>query len=109
MRGIRVQTDNKFLDDLAKLAAGAVGTVHGVRSEMEAMFRQKMEAMLTGLDLVRREEFEVVKEMAAKARLENEQLARKIAALEAQSAPAKASPAKSAKVKTSKPAARKQG
>lgn len=102
-----MQTDNKFLDDLAKLTAGAVGTVQGVRSEMENAFRQKLEAMLAGLDLVRREEFEVVKAMAETARLENEQLAARLAALETKTAPAKAGPAKDARTKAAKPAARK--
>ena len=107
-----MQTDNRFLDDLAKLTASAMGTVQGVRSEMEGAFRQRLEAMLAGMDLVRREEFEVVKAMAEAARLENEQLALKIAALEAKAAPATAGspkPArvKSARAKTAKPAASK--
>jgi BMFP domain-containing protein YqiC len=90
-----VQTDNKFLDDLAKLAAGAVGTVHGAMGEMEAMFNQKMGAMLAGLDLVRREEFDAVKEMAEKARMENEKLSERLALLEQKTAVPK-----SVKVKT---------
>lgn len=102
-----MQTDNKFLDDLAKLAAGAVGTVHGVRSEMEALFRQKLEATLAGLELVRREEFEVVKEMAQAARLENEKLGARIAALEAGRAPAKTAAAKKPRAKVLKPATQK--
>lgn len=77
-----MQTDNRFLDDLAKLAAGAMGTAHGVKTEIEAMVRQKFAAWLSDLDLVKREEFEAVKEMAEKARLENERLAQKLGALE---------------------------
>ena len=87
---------------MAKLAAGLVGTVHGVRSEMEALFHKKLEAMLAGLDLVRREEFEVVKEMAAKARLENQQLADRLAALEAGGTAATSAPVKAVRAKRTK-------
>lgn len=101
-----VQTDNKFLDDLAKLASGAAGTLHGVRQEIEGMVRQGVDRMLSGLDLVTREEFEAVKAMAVEARAQNEVLEARIAALEK---PAKKSsgaarrPQKTAK----KPAAKK--
>lgn len=77
-----VQTDNKFLDDLAKLATGAAGTLHGVRQEVEGMVRQRLERVLDDLDLVTREEFEVVKAMAAAAREENEALKERLEALE---------------------------
>jgi BMFP domain-containing protein YqiC len=77
-----VQTDNKFLDDLAKLATGAAGTLHGVRQELEGIMRQRLDRMLADLDLVTREEFEVVKAMAVAAREENEALKARLEALE---------------------------
>lgn len=77
-----VQTDNKFLDDLAKLATGAAGTLHGVRQEIEGMVRQRLERVLDDLDLVTREEFDVVKDMAAVARAENEALKERLDKLE---------------------------
>ncbi|RMF10692.1 MAG: accessory factor UbiK family protein [Alphaproteobacteria bacterium] len=77
-----VQTDNKFFDDLAKLATGAAGTLHGVRQEIEGLVRQGIDRVLSGLDLVTREEFEMVKAMAAEARAQNEALEARIAALE---------------------------
>ena len=77
-----VQTDNKFLDDLARLATGAAGTLHGVRQELEGIVRQRLDRMLADLDLVTREEFEVVKAMAVAAREENEVLKARLEALE---------------------------
>jgi BMFP domain-containing protein YqiC len=69
-----MQTSNKFFDDLSKLATGAVGAAHSVKGEMEQTFRAWLDRQLAGLDLVSREEFEVVRDMAEKARRENEDL-----------------------------------
>jgi BMFP domain-containing protein YqiC len=74
--------ENRILDDLAKVAAGALGGVAGVRQEIESRLRQQFERILANMDLVSREEFEVVKAMAAKARMEQEALAARLAALE---------------------------
>lgn len=76
-----MQTNNKFMDDMAKLATGAVGAAHSVKGEMDAMFRAWLDKQLAGLDLVSREEFETVREMAEKARMENEDLRAEIEAL----------------------------
>ena len=78
-----MQTDNRLLDDLARVAAGAVGVLAGVREEVEARLRQHFERVLDGMELVNRDEFEAVKAMAAEARTENERLAKRLAALEA--------------------------
>ena len=78
-----MQVDNRFLDDLARVANGAVGALSGVREEVEAMVRQRAERLLADMDLVTREEFEAVKAVAAKARLEQEALAARVADLEA--------------------------
>jgi BMFP domain-containing protein YqiC len=75
--------DNRILDDLAKVASGALSGISGVRQEVEARLRQQFERILAGMDLVRRDEFEAVKAMAAKARSEQEDLAARLAALEA--------------------------
>ncbi|MGE4220140.1 MAG: accessory factor UbiK family protein [Alphaproteobacteria bacterium] len=83
-----MQTSNRILDDLARVAGGALGTLNGVRAEIESLVRQRLERALANMDLVPREEFEAVKAMAAKAREENEALARRIAALEAAAKPA---------------------
>jgi BMFP domain-containing protein YqiC len=78
-----MQTDNRFLDDLARIASGAVGTLQGVKTEIDGLVRREMERLLSGMELVRRDEFEAVKAMAAAARLENERLAARIVELEA--------------------------
>ena len=76
--------DNRILDDLAKVAAGALGGISGMKQEVEGRLRQQFERILAGMDLVRREEFEVVKAMAAKARAEQEELSARLARLEGQ-------------------------
>ncbi len=78
-----MQTDNPILDDLAKLAGGAAGTIHGMKREIEAAVKARVERLLTELELVPREEFEVVRDMARLARQENDALREKIEQLEA--------------------------
>jgi len=77
-----MQTQNRFFDDLARVAAGALGTLSGVKSEVESRLREQLEKVLAGMDLVSRDEFEATKAMAAKARSEQEDLANRVAALE---------------------------
>ena len=79
-----MQSQNRFFDDLARVAAGAMGTLSGVKSEVETRIREQLERVLAGMDLVSREEFEAVKAMAAKARSEQEELQRRLAGLESQ-------------------------
>ena len=78
-----VQTTNRFFDEIARLMNDATGVAQGVRREVETLFRHQAERMLRDLDVVRRDEFEAVKEMARLAREENEALKARIAALEA--------------------------
>ncbi len=78
------QTTNRFLDEFAKLMTDAAGAADGLRKEAETLFKSQGEKFLSEMDVVRREEFEAVKAMAAKAREENEKLEARIAALEAQ-------------------------
>ena len=74
---------NRFFDDLAKLMQNAAGMADGARREVEDFLKARMERLLAGMDLVTREEFEAAREMAVKAREENERLSARIAALEA--------------------------
>ena len=83
-----MQTQNRLLDDLARVATGALGVAAGMRGEIEARLRDQFEKILTNMDLVTREEFDAVKAMAAKARAEQEDLAARLASLEAQLATA---------------------
>ena len=89
-----MQSDNRFLDDLARLATGAMGALSGARTEVDQLVRQRMERLLADMDLVRRDEFEAVREMAVRAREENARLTERLAALEAAlaSGPASAKP-----------------
>ena len=76
------QTSNRFFDEIAKLMNDAAGVAGGVRKEVETLFQAQAEKFLRNLDVVTREEFEAAKEMAAKAREENDRLAIRIAELE---------------------------
>ncbi|MCD2173703.1 accessory factor UbiK family protein [Rhizobium sp. C4] len=74
---------NRIFDDFAKLMTDAAGAAQGLRQEAETAFRAQAERFMNSMDLVKREEFEAVREMAVKAREENDALAAKIAELEA--------------------------
>jgi BMFP domain-containing protein YqiC len=94
-----MQSQNRFFDDIARVAGGAVGALSGVRGEIEARLRDQLERILAGMDLVSREEFEAVKAMAAKARDEQEVLLARIAELESRLAAESAAPAQSTRRK----------
>ncbi|WP_373491075.1 accessory factor UbiK family protein [Parasphingorhabdus sp.] len=101
-----MQSQNRFFDDLSKVLNGLAGTVAGVGREAEAGARERAKEWFGGMDFVSRDEFEAVKEMAAKARAEADALKKRVDALEkGASAPAKQPAAKRAA--TAKPAAKK--
>jgi BMFP domain-containing protein YqiC len=75
---------NRLFDDFAKLMTDAAGAAQGVRKEVETAFHAQAERWLNSMDLVKREEFDVVREMALKAREENELLQKRLEILEAQ-------------------------
>ncbi len=77
------QSSNKIFDDIAKLMTDAAGVAQGVSNEVAMVFKTQLERLLSDMDLVQREEFEVVRELATKAREENTQLKKKIENLEA--------------------------
>src|SRR5262245_15971062 len=77
------QTTSRFFDEIGRLMNDAAGVAQGVRREFDTVFRTQAERILRDLDVVSREEFEAVKEMARLAREENETLKARIAALEA--------------------------
>ena len=87
-----MQTQNRLLDDIARLANGAAGLASGLREEIETLIKHRIDRLLADMDLVSREEFEVVKEMAATARAEQDILAGRLAELEALLAGAGAAP-----------------
>ncbi|NMN57563.1 hypothetical protein FHT36_001460 [Xanthobacter sp. SG618] len=77
------QTTGRLFDEMARLVNDAAGVAQGVRREAETVMRSQMERFLRDMDLVKREEFEAVKDMVAEARMENERLSARIAVLEA--------------------------
>ncbi len=78
-----MQTENPFLDGLAKFFTDAAGAANALRNEIDTFARQRLEKLVADMDFVPREEFDAVKAMASKARMENEALGQRIAALEA--------------------------
>lgn len=94
-----MQKDHKFFEDIARMASSAGGTLMEMKREMEAMVTTQVEKMLRRMDLVTREDFNLVREMAVKARTEQEKLAARVAELEKQlHGKAKPSPKPGAKV-----------
>jgi BMFP domain-containing protein YqiC len=77
------QTSNRFFDEIARLMNDAAGVAQGVRREVETLMRSQGEKVLREMDVVRREEFEAVQEMARLAREENDALKARVAAIEA--------------------------
>jgi BMFP domain-containing protein YqiC len=77
------QTSNRFFDEIGRLMNDAAGAAQGVKREVDTVVRNQAEKILRDLDIVKREEFEAVKDMARLAREENEALKARIAALEA--------------------------
>ena len=77
------QGPNRLFDDFAKLMTDAAGAAQGLRREAETAFRAQAERFLADMDLVKRDEFDAAKEMAANARSENESLKKQVEALEA--------------------------
>ncbi|HVJ41733.1 MAG TPA: accessory factor UbiK family protein [Dongiaceae bacterium] len=77
-----MQTDNRLLDDLAKVATGALGSFSGVRHEVEQRLQQQLERIVGRMNLVSRDEFEAVKAVAQVAREEQIRLEKRVAELE---------------------------
>ena len=96
---------NRILDEVAKLMTDAAGAAQGLRKEAETVFRSQAERVLNSMDLVQREEFEAMREMALKARAENEKLSARLDALEAKNA--KSAPRKPSSKSPKQPSASK--
>ena len=79
----------KFFDDLAGVAGGALSAIAGLREELSAMVRARVDEAVRRLELVKREEFEAMAELAKRAREQSEALAIRVAALEGEKAAGK--------------------
>jgi BMFP domain-containing protein YqiC len=101
-----MQSQSRLLEDLARVASSAMGVASGMRGEIEQRLKEQFESVLSRMDLVTREEFEVVRAMAQKAREEQETLTERLAVLEAALATkAKPMPRKTRRKAPDKPAA----
>ena len=98
----------KLLDDLARVATGAMGAFTGMRGEVENRLKEQFERILGRINLVRREEFDAVQAMAAKARAAQETLEKRVAALEAKLGVGRAAPAAKRRANKAAPAAKRR-
>ncbi len=94
--------DGRIIDDLARLAGGAAGTLNDMRSEARDQVRARLARLMGEMNLVTREELDAVHEMAANARAEQERLTEEVAALKKEIAALKKKPARSRTAKTPK-------
>ncbi|RZO69044.1 MAG: accessory factor UbiK family protein [Parvularculaceae bacterium] len=78
-----MQTNNPILDHVAKAMADAAGAADGVRREAETVMRSQLQRLLADMELVTREEFEIVRDLAEATRLENDALKARLDKLEA--------------------------
>lgn len=97
----------KFLDDLARMMSGAMGSFHDVRQQIRSMVREGVEQVMSELDMVTRSEFERVEAVAEKARTRQLELEKRLASLEAAQGKNKTA-ATVQKVKAKKPVAKKK-
>lgn len=77
----------RILDDLARLVTDASGVAQGARREVETVVKGQLERLIRDMDVATREEVEVLREMVANLREENERLSVRVAALETRTAP----------------------
>ncbi|MDX2276598.1 MAG: accessory factor UbiK family protein [Hyphomonadaceae bacterium] len=78
-----MQTQSSVFDDLARLMTGAMGMAQGMSDEAKSFMRGQADRFVAEMDLVSRDEFEAVKQMAAEARAEADALRARLEALEA--------------------------
>jgi BMFP domain-containing protein YqiC len=77
-----MQTQSPLFDDLARVMTGAMGMAAGLTEEAKSLFRAQAARLVAEMDLVGRDEFEAIKQMAAETRAENETLKARLAAVE---------------------------
>ena len=65
---------NKILSDLSKMAVDAMSTISGVKKEIETIVSLRVDKIINKMNLVKRDEFDVLKRMVQKLLIENENL-----------------------------------
>lgn len=82
---MRNKADNfKMISDLAKMATGAMGSFGDVREQVKKLVKERVDALMTDMNVVSRREFERVEAVAVKARERQEELEKRLSALEKQ-------------------------
>lgn len=104
-----MKPDPKILDDLARMAGGAVNIFSGLQQQVREEIRSRVDEMMSRMDLVPREDFERLEAMVAKLRLRQEELEKQLAAQTGSTAPAKKPAPKKAAKTAKKPATKKKG
>ncbi len=92
-----MQSRNRIFDDMSQLMTNAMGVAQGAKDEAETAMKSMLDRWLADRDFVSRDEFDAVREMAAKAREENATLLARIEALEAKPKPKPRAKPKAAK------------
>ncbi|WP_017931863.1 accessory factor UbiK family protein [Robiginitomaculum antarcticum] len=76
-----MQSKSTVVDDISNLFTNAVGAAKGVGDEIKAASRARLDGIVADMDLVGREEFDVLKEMVSNLTVENEKMAKTISSL----------------------------
>lgn len=103
-----MQSENKIFDDIARVAGGAATALGGLKDQIRNEIRHRVDSVIANMDLVRREEFDAVSAMAAKARTQQEALEKRLAEIEARLGIKKAPKKTAAKKTVSKKATAKK-
>ena len=103
-----MKTENRFFDEMAKMATGAVGAFAGVREQIQAEIKSQINRFIVEMDFVPREDFEIVEAMAREARLENKKLAGRLDALEGRTGSKTAKPSAAKKAAPKKTTSKKK-
>ncbi len=64
----------KILSELSKIAVEAMSTFSGIKKEIETIVKVRVNRVINKMNLVKREEFEVLKKMVQKIIIENKKL-----------------------------------
>lgn len=83
MQGFNRPGSNRLLDDVARLVTDAAGAAQGVRREAETVIKAQIERLIRDMDIASREELDVLRDLVAGLRAQNDALALRVAALEA--------------------------
>ena len=67
----------KILSDLSKIAVDAMSTFSGIKKEIETIVKLRVNRVINNMNLVKRDEFEILKKLVQKLVIENKKLKNK--------------------------------